>query len=213
MQDAIFEIENLSYNNMIKYDDMKIPKGKATFISGESGTGKSTLLKLLNGIYTPSSGRILYEGRDLSGFDTINLRKEVALVSQDVFLFDTTIECNFIRFYEYREKVPPGTDEMNRFLSLCGVTLPLDKDCATMSGGERQRVYMAVFLSFLPKVIMLDEPTSALDQKNSGIVIGNIISFCRENGMTIIIVSHDKALRERFAENNIVINSIIERVL
>jgi len=210
LQEVLFQTENLGYNNIIKYDDVTIPKGKVTFISGESGTGKSTLLKLLNGILTSSSGRIIYEGRDLSEFDTIELRKRVSLVSQDVFLFDTTIEQNFIRFYEYRDQSPPGTDEMKRFLALCGVPLSLDKDCTTMSGGERQRVYIAIFLSFLPKVIMLDEPTSALDQKNSGIVLENIISFCKKNDMTIIIVSHDQALKDRFAEQNIVIK---ERVL
>ena len=210
MQDILFKTENLSYNDLIKYDDLIILKGKVTFISGESGTGKSTLLKLFNGILTPSSGKIIYEGRDISEFDTIKLRKDISLVSQDVFLFDCTIEQNFIRFYEYRDLVPPGTEEMMRFLTLCCVTLPLDKDCTTMSGGERQRVYMAIFLSFLPKVIMLDEPTSALDQKNSSLVMENIISFCRQNDINVVVVSHDRALIERFAEKNIVIK---ERVI
>jgi putative ABC transport system ATP-binding protein len=74
-----------------------------------------------------------------------------------------------------------------------------------MSGGERQRVYIAIFLSFLPKVIMLDEPTSALDKENSTKVIQNIIAFCKEKGIVVIIVSHDNQIVEHFAENIITI--------
>ena len=69
-----------------------------------------------------------------------------------------------------------------------------------MSGGERQRVYIGIFLSFNPKVLMLDEPTSALDDENSEIVIKNVLDYCKDQGITVIVVSHDKQLTDKFAE-------------
>ena len=209
MQGILFNTENLCFNNKIQYDDITIPKGEITFISGESGMGKSTLLKLFNGVLTPSRGRILYEGRDIIELDTITLRKEISLVSQEVFLFDSTIKDNFKQFYEYRDQTPPTDDQIRKFLTLCSISFPLDKDCTTMSGGERQRVYIAIFLSFLPNAVMLDEPTSALDDKNSDIVMGNIIMFCKKNNISVIVVSHDKVLADRYAENHLKIGKSV----
>ncbi|MGI6727948.1 MAG: ABC transporter ATP-binding protein [Anaerovoracaceae bacterium] len=209
MSEILFNTENLSFNNMIQFGNIVIPKKEVTFISGESGMGKSTLLKLLNGTLTPSNGRVFYNGKDILELDTIALRKEISLVSQDVFLFNSSIKDNFRLFYEYRDQTPPTNDQIKKFLTLCCISFSLDKDCSTMSGGERQRIYIAIFLSFLPKVIMLDEPTSALDDKNSNVIMENIIGFCKKNNISVIVVSHDKALTERYAENNLVIRKSV----
>lgn len=201
MEKPIFETRELQFNNMLNYDDLVIPAEKATFITGESGKGKSTLLKLFNGTLSPSKGIINYAGQNLQELDTVSLRKEVSLISQNVFLFDSSIKENFQSFYEYREETTPSTDIMEEFLRICCLPLQLDKDCTTMSGGERQRLYMAIYLSFIPRVVMLDEPTSALDSRNSDDVIENIIMFCRKMRITPILVSHDKELTEKFGEN------------
>ncbi|HBI71719.1 MAG TPA: ABC transporter [Porphyromonadaceae bacterium] len=205
MEKVILETKNLSFHDTIHYQDIQIQKGKVNFIVGRSGTGKSTLLRLFNGTLTPSGGEIWYQGRKISEIDTIELRKDVSLISQSVYLFDTSIQENFRQFYEYRGIEVPAKDRMVEYLQMCQISFPLDKDCTTMSGGERQRVYIAIFLSFLPKVIMLDEPTSALDKENSKVVIQNIIDFCREKEITIIIVSHDNQIVNAFAENIILI--------
>ena len=205
MEELILETKDLCYNDMITYKNMKISRNKVTFITGESGCGKSTLLKLFNGTLTQSTGKIYYDGKDTGEVDSIMLRKEISLISQNVFLFDVSIKDNFIKFYEYRGQTVPSDEEINNFLNICCITFPLDKDCTTMSGGEKQRVYIAIYLSFGPKIIMLDEPTSALDNKNTFAVIENILSFCKKNNSTVIIVSHDKELTEKFGENNITI--------
>lgn len=205
MADVLFEVKNLCYKNMITYGHFTIQKDKITFITGQSGAGKSTLLKLFNGVLTPSSGEIFYKGKNIDDIDTIQLRKSISLISQEVFLFDASIAENFKLFYEYRELPPLSNEKITEFLSLCCIPFPLDKDCTTMSGGERQRVYIAIFLSFLPEVIMLDEPTSALDQKISCNVMENIFSFCKNNSISVIAVSHDRELTEKFAEDQIVI--------
>lgn len=205
MNDFIIETKELSFNGIINYNDIQIHRNKANFIVGKSGTGKSTLLKLFNGTLSPSSGNIIYSENNIDEMDIIKLRKEVLLISQSVYLFDTTIGENFRQFYDYRELSQPSEEEMKYFLDLCCVPFSLDKDCTTMSGGERQRIYIAIFLSFKPKVLMLDEPTSALDKQNSNNVMENIISYCKQNEITLIVVSHDGNITEKFADNIITI--------
>lgn len=205
MGNSIIESNNLSFQNMIMYSDIVIPRGKITFITGESGSGKSTLLKLINTTLPQSSGKINYNGKDTLDWDSIKLRKEVSLISQSVFLFPGSIKDNFIQFYEYRGLQYPTDEVIHEFLRLCCISFGLDKDCSTMSGGERHRIYIAIFLSFEPKVIMLDEPTSALDHKNTMNMIENIIMFSKEKNITIIIISHDKDLIEKYAQNHIVL--------
>ncbi len=209
MDKIILETKNLSFNKMINYNDIQIIKNKANFIVGKSGTGKSTLLRLFNGTLSPSNGDVYYSGKSISEIDTINLRHEILLISQTVFLFDVSIKENFKQFYEFRDLTPPTEEEMKYFLNLCSINFSLDSNCTTMSGGERHRIYTAIFLSFKPKILMLDEPTSALDKHNSINVIENILAYCKDNDITVIIVSHDANITDKFSDNTIVIGEEI----
>lgn len=94
---------------------------------------------------------------------------------------------------------------MTYYLDLCSVPFSLDSDCTNMSGGERQRVYIAIFLSFKPKVLMLDEPTSALDKETGIKVIDNILTYCKKNEITVVAVSHDGDIIDKFADHIIAI--------
>ena len=89
------------------------------------------------------------------------LRREVSLVSQDVFLFDESITENFKTFYALRQKPMPKAEYVKYITDLCCVNVPLSQSTSTLSGGEKQRVYISIFLSLCPSVILLDEPTSA----------------------------------------------------
>lgn len=195
----IFRTKGLKANQIL-YMDLKIQEGLTTFITGSSGVGKSTLLKLFNGIISPSLGDIHYRGKNIAEMDTITLRRNVCLAGQDLYLFEGTIEENFRQFYSYRDEAAPSYDTMQSFLSLCCLTCSLSSDTSTMSGGEKQRVYLSIFLSFMPDVLVLDEPTSALDAKNSYDIFENVFGFCRANKITAIVVSHDLSLRDRFSE-------------
>jgi len=205
MNQILFETQNLSFNNIITYPDIKIPKNKVTFIRGKSGIGKSTLLKFFNKTLTQTSGDIFYCNKNINHLDSIELRKEISLISQGVFLFDDSIRNNFINFYNFRGEPVISDEEMQFFLKLCCIDFDLSRVCTTMSGGERQRIYMAIFLSFKPKVLMLDEPTSSLDSANSMQVITNVINYCKDTGVTVIIISHDNELIKNFSENTLLI--------
>ena len=201
----IFAIEKPRFGGILEYPKMEISSGNTTFIQGASGAGKSTLLKLLNATLTPEEGKIYYEGKDISEMDTIELRKEVILIGQNVYLFDETIRENFRMYYAYRDLPVPDDETMKKYLKLCHADFRLEQSCVRLSGGERQRIYIAICISFLPKVIMMDEPTSALDASTAGKVLGNLKAFCRENGITMIVVSHDEKLSEDFADEVITI--------
>jgi putative ABC transport system ATP-binding protein len=184
----------------ISYPDIAIPRNKATFIIGESGTGKTTLLKLFNQTETQTSGTIRFFGSDRNE-RTIELRSKAILCGQNVFLFNDTIKNNFNEFRRYADLPPMPNGDITKFLEICCAEKDLNKMCRNMSGGERARVFLAVYLSFSPVVLMLDEPTSALDRDTASAVMKNIKSYCTENGMTLIVVSHDRSIVDSFADH------------
>ena len=200
VSDAVIITKGLVSRNSISYPDISIPYGKATFITGESGTGKTTLLRLFNQTETQMSGTISFNGSDVSGLDAVGLRTDVMLCGQTVFLFSGTIRENFNEYRRFRRSDPLSDEEMRRYLSICCAEYDIDRMCGSMSGGERARVFLAIHLSFTPAVLMLDEPTSSLDADTALAVMLNIKSYCTENGMTLISVSHDRNIVDAAAD-------------
>lgn len=196
----IFNTENLSFNNMIKYPDLAIKAGITTFIKGPSGSGKTSLLKMLNAMNDPSDGDIFYKGASIKTFDTIELRRKTLLVGQEVFLFPESIKSNFNQFYEYLDKELIAENVMQDYLKLTFANFKLDKECVYLSGGEKARVYLAIFLSLEPEVIMLDEPTAALDKATAGKVLNNVKKYCEKREKTLIVVSHDEDITNEYAD-------------
>ena len=153
----IISANQVVFQSMIRYPDIKIAKEETTFIHGPSGCGKSTLLKLINGTISPDSGEILYNDNNIENIDTIKLRREILLVSQSVYL-SRHYRRNFINITNtgittFQKKIWRNSSAMQRRFSL-------ETRCETMFR-RTQRVYIAIFLRSCPK-LMLDEPTSAL---------------------------------------------------
>ncbi len=165
------------------------------------------MLKLLSGVASYDAGSVQYRGQEVTAYDSIALRREVLLCGQTVYLFDGSIRDNFRKYYAYRDLPAPEDAVIRDILTLCVANFPLDAMCASMSGGERQRIYTAIYLSFMPRVLLLDEPTSALDAKTALAFFESITGFCRKKKITLIVVSHDKILTERFADAVIVLGS------
>lgn len=197
---ALFSLHGVRFKE-ICYPDLEIASGKTTFVIGKSGSGKTTLLKLLNGVISPEAGTVCYRDKDVNDYDPIQLRREVLLASQMVYLFDKTIAENFAEYCAYRGIPCVSDDEMRRYLQLCALDFPLDAPCATMSGGERQRVYLAICLSFLPQALLLDEPTSALDDVTANTLLAGVKAFCAQHGITLIAVSHNRPIAEKYADD------------
>ncbi|SMB79627.1 putative ABC transport system ATP-binding protein [Pasteurella testudinis DSM 23072] len=199
---ALLELQNVTFQaqQLLQYPDVQITAEQVTFLQGASGSGKSTLLRLINGTASPNGGRILYQGRDIAQLDTVQLRRELLLVNQRLFLFPQTILQNFEQFYRYLDKPLPEQAQIRTFLQLCHADFALQTSCATLSGGEQQRVFLALALSLQPKLLMLDEPTSALDADLAENVLNDILLYCRRQRISVLAISHDHALVQRHAD-------------
>ena len=197
----MIQTKDVVFKNFLSYPDLEIKQGEFTFIVGESGAGKTTLMRMINVSENVSSGNLLVDGVDIEEIDPIKQRQDFLLCGQSVYLFKGTIVDNFQKFYELRGLESPSIEKINEFLKLVVLDYDATIKVDSMSGGERQRVYLAIFISLAQKVIMLDEPTSALDDTSAKGLMTNLKAYAKENDLSVIIVSHAKKLVEEFADS------------
>ena len=203
---ALFHSDpTLQFADFLSFPEIAIREHGFTFLTGKSGSGKSTYLRLLNATALPSRGQIVYRGKPVSEWPVLPYRQEVLLVPQRVFLYEGTIRENFARFYESRESPVPSDDRIREALSLCCSDSAPGASCGPLSGGERQRVFLAIYLSCRSPVLLLDEPTSALDDQTARRFFENLTAYRDATGVTIVCVCHSPALVEDFAEDDIVL--------
>lgn len=197
----LFESEpGMQFLDIITYPEIKVEEGSFTFITGESGCGKSTLLKLINRTVLPSAGEINCCNKEISSLPVLEYRKEVLLVPQEVYLLDKTVAENFYFYYEMRGEEPPNDEIISKFLNLACLDISKNSDCRKLSGGEKKRVFLAIFLSFSRKIILLDEPTASLDFECGEKVLKNIKDYAKENNITVLCVSHNKVLADKLSD-------------
>ena len=178
--------------------------GLITAVIGPSGGGKSTLVRLINRLSDPTSGRVYVGERDVRELDPLKLRRLVALVSQKPFMFEGTVLENLQRPFLYRAQPLPAADseEVRRALELARLDLGmLQREARTLSGGEQQRVSLARALITKPRVLLLDEPTSALDRPTGDALASTFREVCRREKLTVILVTHDLRVAERIADH------------
>lgn len=189
----VFQTEGLACGP-ISYEDWRIGQGDAVFICGPSGCGKTTFLHLLNGTRNPTAGRILYRGEDTADMDKVQLRRRVVLAGQSVFLFPGNVMDNMARYHAFPGTKAPTAEETRDFLTLCGSPAGLRTPCESMSGGERQRIFLAIMVSMAPDVLLLDEPTSALDRALAIPMMTRLIQYTKSHQMTFLAITHDEEM-------------------
>ena len=197
----ILRFENVKF--IKEYDDFTINKNEIVFVVGKSGSGKSTLLKLINNTLQMKSGSIFYKDTNILNIKPVELRRNIMMTSQENFLFDKTIKENFHEFYKLRDLENLTDDEIVKFLKIADFDVDINFDVEKLSGGEKQRVFLAIALSMRPAVLLLDEPTSALDSNTAFNMMKNIVDYCKHNDITLVVVSHARNLVDEFADKTI----------
>ena len=176
--------------------DLSLPEG-ASCLFGASGSGKSTILRLLNRLADPDRGRVHYHGVDVREREPRALRREVALVPQLPALVAGTVAGNL----DFAASFAGLDADPERLLPLAGLDPAYaGRDPARLSVGEQQRVMLARALALEPSVLLLDEPTSALDEGARAAVEDALESLRTRLGVSVVVVTHDPAQAERLAD-------------
>jgi putative ABC transport system ATP-binding protein len=194
-----FDFENVSFSwpggrSILKEQSFAIPVGVFTVVRGMSGTGKSTLLRLMNRLEEPQSGVIRYLGRPLSDYEPPRLRKQVAYLQQMPVMPNVTVRETLLSpfaFVANKETVPPTDKELSmRLDELLLGNVGLDDRATALSVGQRQRLCLVRALMSGPDTLLLDEPTASLDNESSKVVERRVEKLCNK-GTTVVMVTHD----------------------
>ena len=171
--------------------------GKTNLIIGQSGSGKTVLMKNLVGLLDPTSGQVLYDGRDfvaMSKKEKVHMRREMGMIFQSAALFDSMTVLENVMFpldmfstMNLRERKKRALDCLDR-VNLVGAE---EKFPGELSGGMQKRVAIARAISLNPKYLFCDEPNSGLDPKTSLVIDDLLHSITKEFNMTTIINTHD----------------------
>jgi putative lysine transport system ATP-binding protein len=199
MSDHILEVRHLSKffgkNEVLKDIDFNVSQGDVTSIIGASGSGKSTLLRCINLLETPSSGEILFHGKDVTkgGISQSAYRAKVGMVFQSFNLFNNMSVLDNCIIGQQRVLKVPKEEARNTalyYLGKVGMTPYINALPRQISGGQKQRVAIARALSMKPEILLFDEPTSALDPEMVGEVL-EVMKTLAEEGMTMLVVTHE----------------------
>ena len=201
MSDNILEIKHLSKSfgaHIVLRDiDFTVSKGDVTSIIGASGSGKSTLLRCINLLETPTSGEILYHGKNVAGrrVNAAEYRSHVGMVFQSFNLFNnmTALEnCMVGQIKVLKKSKDEARKSAMNYLEKVGMAPYINARPRQISGGQKQRVAIARALAMDPEVLLFDEPTSALDPEMVGEVLSVMQNLAQE-GMTMLVVTHEMA--------------------
>lgn len=201
------KVNNIEYswkdNKIFNDFNMEVNRGEAVFICGASGQGKTTLLKLLIGFYSPDKGEILYNDINLKEIDKNDLYKHVIYMNQEPFLFKGTLRENILLGDNYSDEEIMETLKvcnMAEFIHENSLDYEIDEMGKNISGGQRQRICLARVLLRKPKLLILDEPFSALDNENKISIMKGLLQYIVENNFSLIVASHDYEIKELFTK-------------
>lgn len=179
----------------LKDASFSIAKGEICIIVGESGAGKTTLLNILGGMDNLTSGKVIVDNDEISAYNKQQLteyrRKDVGFVFQFYNLIPnlTALENVEIAAQLCKDSIDPA-----KVLESVGLKNRCSNFPAQLSGGEQQRVAIARALAKNPKLLLCDEPTGALDYATGKTILKLLQDTCRNTGMTVVIITHNKAL-------------------
>ena len=172
---------------------MKLCTGKFIVVLGPSGAGKSTLLNLLGGLDSPTEGKIIVDGRDISKLSADELAEYRAETVGFVFQFYNLVPTLTVHEnVALVKEIAPNALSATKMIEEVGLSDHLKNFPAELSGGEQQRVSIARALAKNPKILLCDEPTGALDSETGVLVLKLLLKMAKDYGKTIVIVTHNQ---------------------
>jgi len=191
---------------LVDHVSIQVSSGEILAVLGTSGSGKSSLLRLLNRLDEPTGGDVLFDGRSYRMIPPRQLRRRVGMVMQTSYLFPGTVAFN-VAFGPRQSGVQLTNEQIDQILERVGLPGYAERDVSGLSGGEAQRVSIARTLVNDPHILLLDEPTSALDERTERGIENLILSLNQERRMTCIIVTHNLNQAMRMAPRMVVLQS------
>ena len=208
MTDVIIRTEGLVKNfgslEVLKGIDTTVRRGEVVSIIGPSGGGKSTFLRCLNLLETPTAGKIWFEDMDITSkkLDIAAYRQRIGMVFQNFNVFPNMSVIDNITLAPVLEKKVPkaqAREQAMELLAKVGLTEKADEYPRKLSGGQKQRLAIVRALAMNPEVMLFDEPTSALDPEMVKGVL-EVIKSLTQSGMTIVIVTHEMAFAKEVSD-------------
>ena len=217
----VLELKNLSYvygtgtpfeKTAVNSLSLSIEKGEFIGIMGHTGSGKSTLVQMLNGLMKPTSGQVLLDGEDIwaNPKDIRKIRFKVGMVFQypEYQLFEETVAKDIAfgptNMGKSGAELEKAVNDAARFTGLKDELL--EKSPFDLSGGEKRRAAIAGVIAMNPEVLVLDEPTAGLDPMGRDVLLSQIVQYHKERKNTVILVSHSMEDIARVADKIIVMN-------
>jgi putative ABC transport system ATP-binding protein len=199
----ILECQNVNFatqqQEILQHISFSVNQGDSIGIVGPSGAGKSTLLRLLNLLASPSSGKILYHGKELTQYEPTEIRRKIGYILQKPYLFGTTVRENL--YYPYQVSgIQPEAVEIELYLEKAKLppTL-LSQKPSNLSGGEQQRISLLRSLLAKPEILLLDEITSALDEETTLQIEQLLLSEKADRNQTMLFITHNLRQAARLA--------------
>ncbi|MCK1723596.1 methionine ABC transporter ATP-binding protein [Bradyrhizobium sp. 141] len=198
--------------NALQDIDFAIPRGSITGVIGRSGAGKSSLVRLINGLEKPTTGRVIVDGRDISALAGRELRlaqRSIGMIFQHFNLLSSRTAADNIALpleiagWAKADIKARVTD----LLALVGIADKHDRYPSELSGGQKQRVGIARALATRPSVLLSDEATSALDPQTTRAILDLLANINRELGVTIVLITHEMSVVRQLAKEVVVLDA------
>ncbi|MGB9936116.1 MAG: ABC transporter ATP-binding protein [Methanobacterium sp.] len=209
----IVELENIykSYEDLQILNDinLKIRKGTSTALVGPTGSGKTVLLRLIDLLEKPSSGKVYFEGIDAneSNNSRLDIRRQMGMVFQKPLAFKASVYDNIAYGLKVRGKTKNMDEKIKDILKVIGLEGYDNRNALKLSGGETQRLALARAMITDPKLLLLDEPTANLDPISTAKMEELIAKINREFETTVIMTTHDLSQGQKLADEMVILNN------
>ncbi len=195
----MFEFIEVKYLEVVDIPYLYISEG-LTVLLGASGSGKTTVLRLLNKMISPTQGRILFNGKNIKQINSVEHRRNVTMLSQNPAMFEGNIRDNLTIAFRFQEKDIPADQKLYRILAKVQLNKELKTPVNQLSGGEKQRLALGRIFLLDPSVYLLDEPSSALDQDTEDMIIKMVYEHIKNAKKSAVMITHSKSVAEKYGD-------------